>query len=112
MRRATTTVSRGSLSFGMGPSRLRRARGRAGAWSGTEGTESVRERGSLAHDLRLLRRLRCLVHHGVGVLDARSVGTAVLLQQAHEGVVVLLVGPVALPLEQRRDRGQPGGAGL
>src|SRR5262245_41193457 len=27
----------------------------------------------LAHDLRLLRGLRCLVHHRVGVLDTRTV---------------------------------------
>src|SRR5262245_32370223 len=62
-------------------------------------------RGSLPlDDLRLLRGLRRLVHHRVGVLDARPVRAGVLAQDRHQRVVVLLVGPVALPLEQRRDR--------
>src|SRR5262245_19067756 len=50
-------------------------------------------------DLRPLRGLRRLVHHRVRVLDARAVGAGVLLQDLHQGVVVLLVRPVALPLE-------------
>src|SRR5262249_54283104 len=53
----------------------------------------------LRHHLRLLRRLRRLVHHRVRVLDARAVRPGLRPQQLHQRVVVLLVGPVALPLE-------------
>src|SRR5271157_5465701 len=44
----------------------------------------------LGHDLRLLRRLRGLMHHRVGVLDAGAIGAALLLEDGHERVVVLL----------------------
>src|ERR1043166_5623317 len=58
---------------------------------------------ALFNDLRFLGGLRCLVDHGVGVFDTRSVGACLLLQKAHERVVVRVVSPVALPFEQSRN---------
>ena len=66
----------------------------------------------LRHDLRFLRGLRRVMHHRVGVFDASTISTGVLLQEAHKRVVMLLVFPVALPFEQRPDSRQPDCAGL
>ena len=52
----------------------------------------------LWHDLRLLRRLRRVMHHSVGVFDAAAVRASLLFEQSHERVVVLAVFPIALPL--------------
>ncbi len=47
--------------------------------------------------MRVFRR--DLVDHGIGVLHTHAIGAAVLLDQRHHLVVVLLLGPVALELE-------------
>jgi hypothetical protein len=52
------------------------------------------------------------MHHRVGVLDTGAVGTALLLEDGHEGVVVLLVLPIPLPLQQSRDGRQARCPGL
>src|SRR2546428_5693165 len=52
-------------------------------------------------------RRGCVVHHGVRVLDPDPVGAVVGLHDVHDGVVRVLLGPIALELEhdlQRRDR--------
>jgi len=41
-----------------------------------------------------------LVDHSIGVLNADAVSTAVLLDQSHHLIIVLLLGPVALVLEE------------
>ena len=53
-----------------------------------------------------------LVDHGVGVFDAAAVRASLLLQQAHQRVVVLALRPVALPFEECRDRREANRAGL
>src|SRR5689334_15171303 len=63
-------------------------------------------------DLGNLRGLRRLVDHRVGVLDAAAIGAGVLLEQPHERVVVFATRPVALPLKQSGDGGEPNRAGL
>src|SRR6266550_6421666 len=55
--------------------------------------------GFLGHDLRFLSRLRRVVDHGVGVFNAYAISSPLQLEQSHEGVVVLLVLPIALPFE-------------
>src|SRR5437867_5509582 len=51
------------------------------------------------HDLRLLRGLRRVMNHGVGILDTDTVSTGLRSKQFHECVVVFLSRPVALPFE-------------
>src|ERR1039457_4951039 len=59
---------------------------------------SMRRR--LRNDLRLLRRLRGVVNHRVGVFDPHAVSAALLFENAHERVVMFFVFPIALPFEQ------------
>ena len=62
--------------------------------------------------MRDFARLRCLVYHGIGVLDTAAVSAALLFENAHERIVMFLAGPIALPLEQRSDGGEANGACL
>ncbi len=50
--------------------------------------------------------------HGVGVFDAAAVGASVLFQDFHEVVVVVALGPVALPFEEGGDGGEADSACL
>lgn len=63
-------------------------------------------------DLGELGTLGGLVDHRVRVLDTDSIGARLRLQERHEIVVMLAVLPVALPLEQGRDRGHTDGTSL
>src|SRR6266850_3390545 len=63
----------------------------------------VRTVAGFSHHLGFLRGLRRFVNHGVGVFDATAVSPALLLENAHERVVMLLVLPIALPFEQSRN---------
>ena len=47
----------------------------------------------------VLSSLRCLVNHGVGVVDAVTVGAPMFSENIEQFVVVLTVGPIALKLE-------------
>jgi len=66
----------------------------------------------LRHDLRLLRGLRCVMNHRVGVFDADAVSAGLLLEQSHQRIVVILLCPITLPFEQRRDGREPNCARL
>src|SRR5580698_9923056 len=57
--------------------------------------------GFLGHDLRDFGRLWSVMYHSVSVFDADAISTGLRPEQPHEGVVVLLVFPIALPLKQR-----------
>ena len=59
----------------------------------------------LVNYLRFDGRLRCVVNHGVGVLNADTVSAALLLHQPHELVVMFLTGPIALPFQNCANRG-------
>src|SRR3989442_621456 len=61
----------------------------------------------LRNNLRLLRGLRRVMNHGVGVFHSDTISTGLLFEKAHEVVVVLAFCPVALPFEQRPTGGQP-----
>src|SRR5439155_334450 len=54
----------------------------------------------LRHDLRLLRGLRRVMHHRVGVFHPNPVSAGLRSKQFHERVVVFPFRPVALLLEQ------------
>src|SRR5207247_6477260 len=64
------------------------------------------------HYLRLLRGLRRVMHHRVGVFDAAAVRASLLFEQSHERVVVLAVFPIALPFQQCANRRETHCTGL
>ena len=66
----------------------------------------------LGNDLWFLCGLRGVMHHRIGVFDADPVSSRLLFEQAHEIVVVFLLGPIALPFEQGANGGQTHCAGL
>ena len=48
---------------------------------------------------------RCVVDHGVGVLDAHAVRSSVLLDDIHHGRIRIPLRPVALPLQHHLNPG-------
>jgi hypothetical protein len=40
------------------------------------------------------------MHHRVRILDADAIGARILFEQAHQGIVMVMVLPVSLPFEQ------------
>src|SRR5439155_9977955 len=66
----------------------------------------------LRHDLRLLRGLRRVMNHRVGVFHPNPVSAGLRSKQFHERVVVFPFRPVALPLEQSCNGRETHRAGL
>ena len=62
----------------------------------------------MLHHLRGHRRLGSVVNHRVGVFHAHAVGSALLLEQIHQGIVMFLVLPVALEFQNGGNSRQPG----
>src|SRR6266403_5537744 len=88
------------------PSGRRRMTAGKPSWQFSLGCRLLVARSRRDH-VRGKHRRRCVVHHGVHVLDTDAVRAVVGLHDVHDGVVRVLLRPVALELEhdlQRRDR--------
>ena len=62
--------------------------------------------GFFGDDLRLLGRLGRVMNHRVGVFHTYAIGAGLLLNETHQIVVVLLLGPISLPFEEGWNRCQ------
>ena len=60
----------------------------------------------------ILGGLRCLVNHGIGVVNAVTVSAAMLAENIEHIVIVLPVGPITLKLEHRGNRCHGNHSGL